>query len=84
MRKSFEKFLERQDALARQYGKEYEDKQHNRGKLTARERITFLFDEGTFEEVDAYSPSAATSFGKAVRSYGDGVIAGFGTLKSCE
>ena len=61
MRKSFEKFLERQDALARQYGKEYEDKQHNRGKLTARERITFLFDEGTFEEVDAYSPSAATS-----------------------
>ena len=80
MRKSFEKFLERQDALARQYGKEYEDKQHNRGKLTARERITFLFDEGTFEEVDAYSPSAATSFGKAVRSYGDGVIAGFGTV----
>ena len=52
MRKSFEKFLERQDALARQYGKEYEDKQHNRGKLTARERITFLFDEGTFEEVE--------------------------------
>ena len=80
MRKSFEKFLERQDALARQYGKEYEDKQHNRGKLTARERITFLFDEGTIEEVDAYSPSAATSFGKAVRSYGDGVIAGFGTV----
>ena len=42
MRKSFEKFLERQDALARQYGKEYEDKQHNRGKLTARERLTHL------------------------------------------
>ena len=30
--------------------------------------------------MDAYSPSATTSFGKAVRSYGDGVIAGFGTV----
>ena len=72
MRKSFEKFLARQEALARQYGEAYEEKQHNRGKLTARERIEFLFDEGTFEEVDAYSPSATTSFGKTVRSYGDG------------
>ena len=48
MRKSFEKFLARQEALARQYGEAYEEKQHNRGKLTARERIEFLFDEGTF------------------------------------
>ena len=55
MRKSFEKFLARQEALARQYGEAYEEKQHNRGKLTARERIEFLFDEGTFEEVDALS-----------------------------
>ena len=46
MRKSFEKFLARQEALARQYGEAYEEKQHNRGKLTARERIEFLFDEG--------------------------------------
>lgn len=43
MRKSFEKFLARQEALARQYGEAYEEKQHNRGKLTARERIEFLF-----------------------------------------
>ena len=80
MRKSFEKFLARQEALARQYGEAYEEKQHNRGKLTAQERIEFLFDEGTFEEVDAYSPSATTSFGKTVRSYGDGVITGFGNI----
>ncbi|WP_289016473.1 acyl-CoA carboxylase subunit beta [Culturomica massiliensis] len=80
MRKSFEKFRERQENLVRQYGKEYEEKQHNRGKLTARERILLLFDTGTFEEVDAYSPSAPTSFGKAVCSYGDGVIAGFGQV----
>ena len=53
MRKSFEKFRERQENLVRQYGKEYEEKQHNRGKLTARERILLLFDTGTFEEVDA-------------------------------
>lgn len=80
MRKSFEKFQARQEDLGRQYGKEYEEKQHKRGKLTARERILLLFDEGTFEEVDAYSPSASSSFGKAVRSYGDGVIAGFGSV----
>ena len=60
MRKSFEKFLERQDALARQYGKEYEDKQHNRGKLTARERITFHkwlkdFNDLLFNKLLAYS-----------------------------
>ena len=60
MRKSFEKFQERQAALALQYGEEYEEKQHNRGKLTARERILLLFDEGTFEEVARRSrPSAA-------------------------
>ena len=42
MRKSFEKFLARQEALARQYGEAYEEKQHNRGKLTARKSMLIL------------------------------------------
>ena len=37
MRKSFEKFLARQEALARQYGEAYEEKQHNRGKQPGNE-----------------------------------------------
>lgn len=78
---AYDKFLERQKELEKQYDEKYYEKQHNRGKLTARERILMLFDEGTFEEVDAFIPSAGgTSFGKVTKAYGDGVIAGFGTI----
>ncbi len=64
-----------------QYGEEYYAKQHNRGKLTSRERIMMLFDEGSFEEIDAFLPPAGgTGFGKITKSFGDGVIAGFGTI----
>lgn len=78
---AFDKYLERQKQLEAQYGEEYYAKQHNRGKLTARERILMLFDEGSFEEVDAFIPSAGgTSFGKTTKAFGDGVIAGFGTI----
>lgn len=80
MRKSYEQFLARQEALQQQYDEKYFEKQHNRGKLTARERIELLFDEGTFEETDAYIPPAATSFGKSTRAFGDGVITGYGKV----
>jgi propionyl-CoA carboxylase beta chain len=80
MGKAFEKFTERQTFLSQQYNKEYYEKQHNRGKLTARERILLLFDEGSFEEVDAFAPPANVSFGKSTQAFGDGVIAGFGTV----
>jgi propionyl-CoA carboxylase beta chain len=78
---AYDKFLERQKELEKQYDEKYYERQHNRGKLTARERILMLFDEGTFEEVDAFIPSAGgTSFGKVTKAYGDGVIAGFGFI----
>ncbi len=78
---SFEKFQERQKQLEAQYNDEYYSKQHNRGKLTSRERILLLFDEGTFEEIDAFLPPAGgTGFGKITKAFGDGVIAGFGTI----
>lgn len=80
MKKSYEQFLNRQTLLNKQYGDSYTQKQHNRGKLTARERILLLFDEGTFEETDAYTPPANSSFGKTVQSFGDGVITGFGEV----
>ena len=78
MGKAYEKYSERQQLLQKQYNKEYYEKQHNRGKLTARERIMLLFDEGTFEELDAFVSPSDVSFGKSTRSFGDGVITGHG------
>ncbi|MEN9919841.1 MAG: hypothetical protein RL662_2277 [Bacteroidota bacterium] len=80
MRKAYEQFVAREQLLNKQYGEAYYKKQHQRGKLTARERILLLFDKGTFEEMDAYAPPASTSFGKSVKAFGDGVITGFGNV----
>ena len=57
------------------------DAQHSRGKLTARERIALLFDEGTFEELDAFAQHRATEFGLANQKIlGDAVVTGYGTV----
>src|SRR6266571_1953546 len=56
-------------------------KQHERGKLTARERIDLLLDPGSFTEFDEHARHRATDFGiAATRPYGDGVVTGFGTV----
>ncbi len=55
--------------------------QHNKGRLTARERIDLLFDPGTFEEIDALAlPRQETYLGGKRSRYGDGVITGFGLI----
>ncbi len=57
------------------------DKQHAKGKLTARERIELLLDEGTFEEYDTFVAHRCTDFGmEADRPMGDGVVTGWGTI----
>jgi len=57
------------------------DAQHAKGKLTARERIEVLLDEGTFEEFDMYVTHRAVDFGMAEqRVAGDGVVTGWGTI----
>jgi len=57
------------------------EKQHARGKLTARERIELLLDPGSFVEVDAFARHRSTAFGMAARRpYGDGVVTGHGTV----
>ncbi len=57
------------------------DAQHGRGKLTARERIELLLDEGSFEEFDMFVRHRSTDFGmEADRPYGDGVVTGWGTI----
>ena len=57
------------------------DGQHAKGKLTARERIELLLDEGSFEEFDMFVAHRCTDFGmEAQRPYGDGVVTGWGTI----
>ena len=57
------------------------DAQHGRGKLTARERLELLLDEGSFEEFDTFVAHRCTDFGmEKQRPYGDGVVTGWGTI----
>lgn len=55
--------------------------QHNKGKLTARERIHFLVDNGSFEEIGQLVTHRCTEFGMQDQVYyGDGVITGYGLI----
>ena len=57
------------------------EKQHARGKYTARERINMLLDEGSFEEYDMFKLHRCTNFGMEKKQYlGDGVVTGSGTI----
>src|SRR6056297_1106349 len=57
------------------------DAQHAKGKLTARERIELLVDEGSFEEYDTFVAHRCNDFGmQNNRPYGDGVVTGWGTI----
>jgi len=57
------------------------DAQHAKGKLTARERIELLLDEGSFEEFDMFVRHRCTEFGmQEDRPAGDGVVTGWGTI----
>ncbi len=57
------------------------EKQHAKGRKTARERIELLFDEGSFVELDELARHRSTAFGlEKNRPYGDGVVTGYGTI----
>ncbi len=76
------KKLEETIALAKLGGgKARIDSQHKKGKLTARERIHFLLDEGSFEEIGMFVTHRSTEFGLQREKYlGDGVVTGYGTI----
>lgn len=62
-------------------GAERNEKQHQKGKLTARERIELLMDPGSFEEIGALVVHRTKDFGmENQKYYGDGVITGYGTV----
>ena len=62
-------------------GKDRIEKQHHKKKLTARERVNYLMDEGSFEEIGMLVTHRTTDFGMQKELYyGDGVITGYGTI----
>src|ERR1700760_2598578 len=62
-------------------GKARIEAQHKRGKLTARERIALLMDQGSFEEFDMFVEHRTAEFGmEGTRIPGDGVVTGAGTI----
>jgi propionyl-CoA carboxylase beta chain len=75
--------LKRRDALAEAGGgEERRAREHKLGKMTARERIEFLLDEGTFEETDKLVTHRCTDFGmEEHKTYGDGFVTGYGRVE---
>ncbi|WP_425040844.1 acyl-CoA carboxylase subunit beta [Primorskyibacter sp. S187A] len=71
----------RRDSARQGGGQKRVDSQHAKGKLTARERIELLLDEGSFEEYDMFVSHRCTDFGmEKNRPAGDGVVTGWGTV----
>jgi propionyl-CoA carboxylase beta chain len=76
------KLLEEKNAAALEGGgRERIEKQQAQGKMTARERVEFLLDDGSFEEFDRFKKHRCQDFGMQEQQYpGDGVIAGHGLI----
>src|SRR6185312_16403977 len=74
--------LERRNRLAEEGGgRERRERQHREGKLSARERIELLLDEGSFEETDRFVEHRCTDFGmEEKRIPGDGFVTGYGRI----
>jgi acetyl-CoA carboxylase carboxyltransferase component len=71
------------DAMHR--GGDPDEKQHPKGKLTARERIELLVDPGSFTELDAFAVHRTEAFGMGDKKIaGDGVVTGYGTVEGRE
>lgn len=79
--KRISNLLDRREEARLAGGQSRIDKQHERGKYTARERILMLLDEGSFEEFDMFVTHRCTDFGMEKSSIlGDGVVTGHGTI----
>jgi acetyl-CoA carboxylase carboxyltransferase component len=79
--RKIKELLEKRELAKLGGGQKRIDAQHTKGKLTARERIDILLDEGSFEEFDMFVTHRCTDFGiEEQKIYGDGVITGFGTV----
>jgi propionyl-CoA carboxylase beta chain len=75
--------LKKRDQLAEEGGgAQRRERQHKEGKMSARERVEFLLDEGTFEETDKLVTHRSHDFGmEDQKFYGDGFITGYGRVE---
>ncbi|MBK9099678.1 MAG: acyl-CoA carboxylase subunit beta [bacterium] len=81
MKEKIDKLLKLKEEAKLGGGEERIKSQHEKGKLTARERIELLVDEGSFEEVDMFVKHRARDFGLDKQHYpGDGVVTGFAKI----
>ncbi len=81
MREELQKLEELEKIAKRGESQEAIDKQHAAGKLTARERLNLLLDEGTFVETGLFAQHECYDFGmEKRRPYGDGVVTGYGKI----
>jgi len=76
-----EELRERRREAERGGGEARIEAQHEKGKMTARERVDFLVDDGTFTEVDAFVEHRSTNFGMGEKTFpGDAVVTGYGEV----
>jgi propionyl-CoA carboxylase beta chain len=82
IKEKFEELKRRNAAAEEGGGPQRRDRQHKEGKMSARERIEFLLDEGTFEETDKFVTHRSQDFGMAEQKpLGDGFITGYGRIE---
>lgn len=81
MNNKSEQLQDKRNEALRGGGEARIESQHKKGKLTARERLHFLLDEGSFEEIGMLVTHRSTDFGMQNEKYpGDGVVTGYGTI----
>ena len=81
LQNKIKELVERRAAARLGGGQKRIDAQHQKGKLTARERLELLLDKGSFEEFDMFVQHRCTNFGMEKSRYdGDGVVTGMGTI----
>ena len=78
---SFLQLMAKNEAATAEGGEERVKRLHEEGRLTARERLNLLFDEGTFQEIDRYITHRCADFGMEAKQFlGDGVVTGTGMI----
>lgn len=81
MQEKMQDLAQRKEEASLGGGEKRIEAQHEKGKLTARERIHFLLDEGSFEEIGMLVTHRSTNFGLEKQKFlGDGVVTGYGTI----
>jgi acetyl-CoA carboxylase carboxyltransferase component len=80
MEQHLEELGRRRDKALHAGSEEAVNRQHSRGKMTARERVDYLLDEGSFQELDMLARSRSEATPEERRAYTDGVVTGFGTV----